>query len=72
MIGPVIGGQLAAITDWRGVFLFLAAIGAVILAATLTVFRETLPPERRIAGGLGETLAGFAGLLATGRSSAPC
>ncbi len=64
IIGPVIGGQLAAVTDWRGVFLFLAAIGVAILLASLLIFRETLPADRRIAGGLAHTLRDFRRLLA--------
>jgi DHA1 family bicyclomycin/chloramphenicol resistance-like MFS transporter len=64
IIGPVIGGQLAAVTDWRGVFLFLAAVGIAILAASLLVFRETLPENRRTTGGLSHTLSDFRGLLA--------
>ena len=55
ILGPVIGGQLAAVTDWRGVFAFLAGIGVLILAACLLVFRETLPAERRVSGGLAQT-----------------
>jgi DHA1 family bicyclomycin/chloramphenicol resistance-like MFS transporter len=55
IVGPVVGGQLARITDWRGLFLFLAAIGVLILAACLLVFRETLPAERRTSGGLAQT-----------------
>jgi DHA1 family bicyclomycin/chloramphenicol resistance-like MFS transporter len=55
IVGPVIGGQLASVTDWRGIFVFLAAVGAVILTACLLVFRETLPAERRVAGGLAQT-----------------
>ncbi|GGS81266.1 multidrug effflux MFS transporter [Streptomyces cinerochromogenes] len=51
IIGPVAGGRLAAFTDWRGIFLFLALLGAVILLACLTVFRETLPPRERTRGG---------------------
>ena len=63
IIGPVIGGQLATVTDWRGLFLFLAAVGGVILVATVGVFRETLPLERRSGGGLAHTLRDFAQLL---------
>jgi DHA1 family bicyclomycin/chloramphenicol resistance-like MFS transporter len=55
VLGPVLGGQLAAVTDWRGVFGFLAAIGVIIGVACLWVFRETLPAERRVAGGLAQT-----------------
>ncbi|MCX2747700.1 multidrug effflux MFS transporter [Arthrobacter sp. MI7-26] len=64
IVGPVIGGQLAAVTDWRGVFLFLAAIGVAILVASLAVFRETLPGSRRITGGLSHTVRDFRRLLA--------
>ena len=55
VVGPVIGGQLASVTDWRGIFVFLAAVGAAILVACLLVFRETLPAERRAVGGLTQT-----------------
>jgi DHA1 family bicyclomycin/chloramphenicol resistance-like MFS transporter len=55
ILGPVIGGQLARVTDWRGTFVFLAAVGAVIFVAARALVRETLPVERRIGGGLGET-----------------
>jgi DHA1 family bicyclomycin/chloramphenicol resistance-like MFS transporter len=55
IVGPVIGGQLATVTDWRGIFVFLAAVGAALLVACLLVFRETLPSERRVSGGLVQT-----------------
>ena len=64
IIGPVIGGQLATVTDWRGVFLFLAAVGVAILVASLLVFRETLPANRRVTGGFSHTLDDFRRLLA--------
>jgi DHA1 family bicyclomycin/chloramphenicol resistance-like MFS transporter len=48
---PVIGGQLLHWTTWRGVFLVLAGIGAVLLAASVPLFGESLPPERRRRGG---------------------
>lgn len=55
IIGPLIGGQLATVTDWRGVFWFLAGIGALILAAVTTLFPETLPAQRRVTGRASET-----------------
>jgi MFS transporter, DHA1 family, multidrug resistance protein len=64
IIGPVIGGQLATVTDWRGIFVFLAAVGVAILAASLAVFRETLPANRRVTGGFSHTLNDFRQLLA--------
>lgn len=64
IVGPLLGGQLNTFTDWRGLFVFLAVIGAAILVVTLIVFRETLPVERRTAGGLGQTVRDFRVLLA--------
>ena len=52
IVGPLAGGQLAAVTDWRGIFVFLAAVGAAILLAVLLIFRESLPVESRTTGGL--------------------
>jgi MFS transporter, DHA1 family, multidrug resistance protein len=56
IVAPVVGGQVLRVTDWRGVFVVLSVIGMLL---TLVVWRwmgETLPPERRHSGGLGETL----------------
>jgi len=70
VFAPLIGGQLLAITSWRGVFIVLAAIGVPLLAGTLLWLPETLPPERRHGGGLGPTLHTFRRLL-TDRSFMP-
>lgn len=64
IIGPVIGGQLASVTDWRGLFVFLAAVGVAILLASIVVVRETLPPEQRVSGGLTHMAGDFRRLLA--------
>ena len=64
IVGPLLGGILNTVTDWRGLFVFLAAIGASILAVTLLVFRETLPVEQRTSGGFAETLRDFRTLIA--------
>jgi DHA1 family bicyclomycin/chloramphenicol resistance-like MFS transporter len=50
---PVFGGQLLHWTTWRGVFLVLGGIGAVLLLASVFLFGESLPPERRRSGGGG-------------------
>ncbi|MEQ4210231.1 multidrug effflux MFS transporter [Actinopolymorpha sp. B9G3] len=63
IIGPVLGGQLAAITDWRGVFLALAGIGVIIFTVSLIIFGETLPVQRRHSGGLGSSVRSFQRLL---------
>jgi DHA1 family bicyclomycin/chloramphenicol resistance-like MFS transporter len=56
VVGPVIGGQLARTTDWRGMFVFLSAVGAVLLAVCATRFPETLPAEDRTTGGVRESI----------------
>ena len=63
IVGPLLGGILNTVTDWRGLFVFLAAIGAGILIVTLLVFRETLPVDHRTRGGLAHTLHDFRTLL---------
>lgn len=63
IIGPLLGGLLDAVTDWRGLFVFLAVIGAGILTVTLVVFDETLPPGARATGGFGRTVHDFRTLL---------
>lgn len=63
IIGPLLGGQLATVTDWRGLFVFLAAIGVVILVAVALVFRETLAPHLRTTGGFAQTGRDFRTLL---------
>ena len=64
ILAPVIGGQILTVTSWRGVFVVLTAIGALLFAATATGLPETLAPEKRHPGGVGETLHTFGRLLA--------
>ncbi|MGW1836213.1 multidrug effflux MFS transporter [Streptomyces sp. BBFR2] len=64
VIAPLIGGQILRITDWRGVFVVLTAVGLVLTTVVWRTLHETLPPERRHAGGLGETLRTMRDLLA--------
>jgi MFS transporter, DHA1 family, multidrug resistance protein len=63
ILAPVIGGQLVLVTTWRGIFLVLAAFGVVLLAAGVFGVPESLPPERRRAGGVRDTLRSFRTLL---------
>lgn len=63
IVGPLLGGLLNMVTDWRGLFIFLAVIGASILLIALLLFPETLPVDRRTSGGLTETLRDFRTLL---------
>ncbi|MFE5628356.1 Bcr/CflA family multidrug efflux MFS transporter [Streptomyces sp. NPDC056543] len=64
IIAPLIGGQILRITDWRGVFHVLALVGVLLTLVVWKWLEETLPPERRHEGGVGEALRTMRGLLA--------
>ncbi|MET9951556.1 multidrug effflux MFS transporter [Streptomyces sp. NPDC006339] len=64
IIAPLIGGQILRITDWRGVFHVLTGVGVVLTLVVWRFLHETLPPERRHAGGVGAALRTMRGLLA--------
>ncbi|HEX4705005.1 MAG TPA: Bcr/CflA family multidrug efflux MFS transporter [Pseudonocardiaceae bacterium] len=64
ILAPVVGGQLLRVVSWRGVFVVLTAVGALLLVACLVWFDESLPADRRRPGGLGDTLRSFGRLLA--------
>jgi MFS transporter, DHA1 family, multidrug resistance protein len=64
ILAPVIGGQILAVTTWRGVFVVLAAIGVVLVVVSVTGLRETLAPEDRHPGGIADTVRTFGALVA--------
>jgi MFS family permease len=59
ILAPLVGGQLLHVTDWRGIFVVLAGIGALLLIAAWAMLAETLPAARRHRGGLVATLHVF-------------
>lgn len=61
VLAPVAGGQLLAVTSWRGLFVILALVDAAILAATVLWLPETLPAEHRTTAGA--TASGFLEVL---------
>ena len=63
MLAPVAGGQLLRITDWRGVFGVLTAVGAVLLVWSATRLPESLPRADRAGGGIRATLTTGRGLV---------
>ena len=63
ILAPVFGGQLLRVTYWRGVFVALAVVGALLLLAGATGLGETHPPERRQTGGGRATAAAFRRLV---------
>jgi MFS transporter, DHA1 family, multidrug resistance protein len=63
IVAPIAGGQLLGVTDWRGVFWALAAIGVALFLVGWRWVPETLPAADRHGGGLGATAAVFHRLL---------
>ncbi|MBT2393989.1 multidrug effflux MFS transporter [Streptomyces sp. ISL-1] len=63
IIAPLIGGQVLRITDWRGIFVVLTAVGIVLTLVVAKWLHETLPREKRHSGGVGEALRTMRGLL---------
>ncbi len=59
---PLVGGLLATFLGWRAIFLLLATIGLVTLAATLRTLPET-NQARSTGGGLGSMLRSYRRLL---------
>ncbi|GAA2044152.1 multidrug effflux MFS transporter [Agromyces tropicus] len=51
VLAPVIGSQLLAFMDWRGVFWVLGGYGVVVVLAVAFLIVETLPESRRHVAG---------------------
>jgi DHA1 family bicyclomycin/chloramphenicol resistance-like MFS transporter len=57
VVGPVLGGQLLRVTDWRGIFVALGLVAVVLLLASFAWVHETWRPRARgSSGGLGVLL----------------
>jgi DHA1 family bicyclomycin/chloramphenicol resistance-like MFS transporter len=63
ILAPLAGGQVLAVTSWRGIFVVLAALSALLALMVALGLQETLPPERRSDHGLRRTLAIMRALL---------
>jgi DHA1 family bicyclomycin/chloramphenicol resistance-like MFS transporter len=63
ILAPLVGGQLLHVTDWRGIFVVLAAIGAALLLAAWWLLAETVSERDRHGGGLVATIHVFGGLV---------
>ncbi|MEU6661361.1 multidrug effflux MFS transporter [Streptomyces sp. NPDC046821] len=64
IVAPLIGGQVLRVTDWRGIFVVLTAVGIALTTLVWKSLPETLAPERRHGGGTMEALRTMRGLLA--------
>src|SRR3712207_822521 len=63
VLAPTVGGELLRITSWRGVFAVLALYGVLLFVVGALTVPETLPPGRRVTGGIAGTLRTYRGLL---------
>ncbi|MFF9483941.1 multidrug effflux MFS transporter [Streptomyces sp. NPDC014676] len=64
IVAPLIGGQILRVTDWRGVFVVLTVVGALLTAVVWAKLPETLAPADRHGGGIGDVLGSMRRLLA--------
>ncbi|WP_327665547.1 multidrug effflux MFS transporter [Streptomyces sp. NBC_00498] len=71
VLAPVLGGALLALAPWRYVFVALALVGAVLVVGLARGVPESLPPQRRIGGGVGGALRATARLVARPTVLAP-
>ncbi|WP_307671359.1 multidrug effflux MFS transporter [Streptomyces sp. V2I9] len=63
IVAPLIGGQVLRITDWRGIFVVLTAVGIVLTLVVWKWLHETLPPADCHTGGVTDALRTMRGLL---------
>jgi len=63
ILAPLAGGQLLALTSWKGIFVTLSVLSALIAVLAALGLRETLPPERRSPSGLRRTVQTMGALL---------
>ncbi len=63
VVAPLIGSALLLVIPWRGIFVVLAAYGAVMLIGAIILIRETLPPARRAERGSTTVLQRYRSVL---------
>ena len=64
ILAPSIGSGLMSLTSWRGIFVVLAVAAVALVVLALVALPETLPPARRRAGNLGDSLRSYRALFA--------
>jgi DHA1 family bicyclomycin/chloramphenicol resistance-like MFS transporter len=64
LFAPTVGGFIAHLWGWRANFTVLAILGLILLLVVARALPETLPPERRMARGIGGTARSYGVLLA--------
>lgn len=62
VLAPLVGGQLLFFTTWRVIFVILALFSTILLVGSF-LFRESLPKEKRITGGIGTAVKNYIKLI---------
>ena len=62
VLAPLVGGQLLLFTTWRVIFVILAVFSGILLVGSL-LFRESLPKEKRITGGVVTSMKNYITLI---------
>ena len=62
VLAPLVGGQLLLFTTWRVIFVILAVFSTILLIGSL-LFRESLPKEKRITGGVNVAVKNYITLI---------
>jgi DHA1 family bicyclomycin/chloramphenicol resistance-like MFS transporter len=55
VVAPLVGSSLLGVGTWRVIFVALGALTLLMVVGALVAVPETLPPERRVRGGLRRT-----------------
>lgn len=63
VVAPLVGSGLLTIMPWRGIFVVLAAYGAVMMIAAIVLLPETLPKARRQERGTSTVLQRYRSVL---------
>ena len=63
VVAPLVGGWIVVHWNWRANFWMVSGMGTLILLCVALFFKESLPPEKRPALHLGNTLRLYASLL---------
>jgi DHA1 family bicyclomycin/chloramphenicol resistance-like MFS transporter len=63
ILAPTLGGAMLTWTSWRGVFVALTLIGALIMTGTALFLPETLPRSQRRNGGVAGTMRDYGRLF---------
>ena len=63
ILAPIAGAQFLRFVPWQGIFIILGLIGFIMFIVVLFGLSETLPENRRLRGGLKNTLLTFRSLI---------